>query len=265
LTVTESERYVSPAVLKEARLDRILDLVAERGEITVSELNETLLVSEATIRRDLDHLSHLGRVRRSHGGAVRVGATDREPPLALRESERRAEKQRIGAAAARMVHPGDCIFLGSGTTVAAMATELAGISELTVITNSLPVINALAGSAGIELIVIGGVFRHTERSMISQAAERMIAEFRVETFYLGVRAIDPAQGLTADSIAEASTDRAIMSIAKRCVVLADRTKFGRTSTVSLAPLGSVDVLITDDIDAELSVLIASAGPQVVVA
>jgi DeoR/GlpR family transcriptional regulator of sugar metabolism len=252
-------------VLKEARLDRILDLVAERGEVTVTELNEALLVSEATIRRDLDHLSQLGRVRRSHGGAVRVAGVDREPPLVLREGELRAEKERIGAAGARMIGGGDRIFLGSGTTVEAMATHLRGLRGLTAITNSLPVVNALAGSVGVELIVIGGVFRHTERSMISQVAERMISEFRVETVFMGVRAIDPVHGLTADSVAEASTDQAILQIARRCVVLADHTKFGRVSTVSLAPLERVDVMITDDIDPELARLIGAAGPEVVIA
>jgi DeoR family transcriptional regulator of aga operon len=252
-------------VLKEARLDRILDLLAERGEITVTELNEALLVSEATIRRDLEHLSQLGRVRRSHGGAVRVGSTDCEPPLVLREGELRAEKERIGAAAARLVKEGDCVFLGSGTTVEAMAGHLRGVSGLTVITNSLPVVNVLAGSAGLDLIVIGGVFRHTERSMISQVAERMIAEFRAETVYMGVRAIDIVHGLTSDSVSEASTDRAILQIARRCIVLADHTKFGRVSTVSLAPLERVDVLITDEIDPQLAGELTDAGPEVLIA
>jgi DeoR/GlpR family transcriptional regulator of sugar metabolism len=252
-------------VLKEARLDRILDLLSERGEVTVAELNAALLVSEATIRRDLDQLSQMGRVRRSHGGAVRVLDADREPPLVLREMERREEKQRIGRVAARMVDAGDRVFLGSGTTVEAMAEHLAGIGQLTVITNSLPVVNRLADDAAIDLIVIGGVFRHTERSMISQVAERTIAEFRVDTVYMGVRAIDAVHGLTADSVAEASTDRAIIDIARRRVILADHTKFQRVSTVSLAPLGVVDVIVTDKLDEELTNLISELGPQVVVA
>jgi DeoR/GlpR family transcriptional regulator of sugar metabolism len=252
-------------MLKEARLDRIFDLVTERGEVTVTELNQHLLVSEATIRRDLDRLSQMGRVRRSHGGAVRVLDPVREPPLAFRETERRDEKQRIGVVAARMVDAGDRIFLGSGTTVEAMAAHLTGIGQLTVITNSLPVVNCLADDAAIDLIVIGGVFRHTERSMISQVAERTIAEFRVDTVYMGVPAIDVVHGLTADSVAEASTDRAIIEIARRRVILADHTKFGRVSTVSLAPLDVVDVIVTDRLDEELTNRISELGPQVVVA
>jgi DeoR/GlpR family transcriptional regulator of sugar metabolism len=251
-------------VLREARLDRILDLVTERGEVTVVELNEELLVSESTIRRDLDQLSQTGRLRRSHGGAVRV-VNDHEPPLVMRELERLPEKERIGRAAAKLVRAGDRVFLGSGTTVEAMAGLLADVGRLTVVTNSLPVINRLADNLAIDLIVIGGEFRHTERSMISQVAERMIAEFRVDTVYMGVPAIDLAHGLTADSVAEVSTDRAIMAIARRRVILADHSKFNRIGTVSLAPLGAVDMIITDQLDEGLADEIRHLGPEVVLA
>lgn len=250
-------------MLKEARLDRILELVTERGQVTVTELNEDLLVSEATIRRDLDQLAQLGHVRRAHGGAVRSSGFDREPPLELRESEHRDEKQRIAGEAAKMVQPGTRIFLGSGTTVAALAPNLRGISDLTVVTNSLPVVNELADQGDLELIVIGGMFRHTERSMVSQVAERMVAEFRVDTVFMGVRAIDPVYGLTADSVTEACTDRAILAIAQHRVILADHTKFGRVSTVALAPLDQVHAIITDQIDDDVAKQIAACGPRVV--
>ncbi len=252
-------------MLKEARHDRITDIVAERGQVTVAELNDTLLVSEATIRRDLDELSQLGRLRRSHGGAVRIKGSDREPPLVQRAASFRAEKKRIGRRAAQLVNPGDHIFLCSGTTVQTMATHLREATDLTVITNSLPVVTSLADRSDIELIVIGGVFRHTEASMISQIAERMIAEFRVDTVFMGVRAIDPVHGLTADSIDEASADRAILEIARQRVILADHTKFQRCSTIALAPLGAVHTIVTDSIDDDLRSEISAAGPEVIVA
>lgn len=252
-------------MLKEARLDRILDLVAERGEVTVAELNDALRVSEATIRRDLDQLSQQGRLRRSHGGAVRAAGADREPPLALREGSLRTEKERIGREAATLVHPGDRIFLCSGTTVETITRHLRDVLDLTVITNSLPVINQLADRSDIELIVIGGVFRHTERSMISQLAERMIAELRVDTVFMGCVALDPRDGLTAESIAEASTDRAILHIARRRVLLTDHTKFRRSSTVSVAPLEEIHMVVTDSIDTALRSEIEALGTAVRVA
>lgn len=252
-------------MLMEARLDRILELITERGQVTVTELNADLRVSDATVRRDLDRLARLGHIRRARGGAVRAGAIDREPPLELRENELRDEKERIAVEAARTIRTGTHLFLSSGTTVAAVTPHLCNVGDLTVITNSLPVINQLAGRSDVELIVVGGMFRHTERSMVSQFAERMIAEFRVDTVFMGARAIDADHGVTADSVAEACTDRAILKIARERVILADHTKFGRVSTVAVGPLDQVDKIITDRIDADDASLISQQGPVVVAA
>jgi DeoR/GlpR family transcriptional regulator of sugar metabolism len=252
-------------MLKQARLEQIADLVATRGQVTVTELSSALSVSEATIRRDLDELAGWGRIRRAHGGAVRAAASDREPPLVVREAALVAEKRRIGRAAAELVSSGDRIFLGGGTTVASMADHLEDKRNLTVITNSLPIAGRLAERTDIELIVIGGVLRHSEQSMVSQIAERMIDEFRVDTVFMGVRAVDVAEGLTVDSVAEAAVDRAILRIGRQRVVLADHSKFGRSSTVRLVALGTVDIFVTDAISESLVREVAELGAKVVVA
>lgn len=254
------------AVLKEVRQDRIRDLVSERGQITVAELNDWLQVSDATIRRDLDEMSELGWVRRTHGGAVRVERSDREPPLEQRHAELHDEKRAICAAAAARIRPGDRIFLGSGTTVAELPSQIREVAGLTVITNSLPVITQLADRTDLELIVIGGLFRHTERSMVSEMAARMISEFRVDTVFMGIRGVDPRHGFTSDAIDEAASDRATLQIAPVRVVLADHTKFGKVSTVALAPLTIAQTIITDAaIDPEICLAIESVGVEMVVA
>jgi len=185
--------------------------------------------------------------------------------LVVREAALVAEKDRIGRAAAELVATGDRIFLGGGTTVATMADHLADKHNLTVITNSLPIAGRLAERTDIELIVIGGVFRHSERSMVSQIAERMIDEFRVDTVFMGIRAVDVAEGLTVDSVAEAAVDRAILRIGRQRVVLADHTKFGRSSTVRLVALETVDIFVTDAISESLGRDIAGLGAKVIVA
>ncbi len=224
---------------------QIRKLVEANGHVTVSELNQILGVSDATIRRDLEALEQLGWVFRTHGGAVSVEQASEEPPIIHRQSEYQVEKQRIGRQAASWVGEGETIFLGSGTTVHEVAVNIRDVPRLTVITNALNVINELIECDNIELIVIGGMFRQSELSMVGHIAERAIREFRADKAIMGMRGINPVHGFTSDYMPEAITDRAILSIASCNIIVADHSKLGRVSTVFLEPITSAHVLISD--------------------
>ncbi|MBP9501551.1 MAG: DeoR/GlpR transcriptional regulator [Candidatus Promineofilum sp.] len=230
-------------MLRLARHSQIKEIVDRLGQATVAQLNAELLVSEATIRRDLDELDRLGVLRRTHGGAIRL-VDDLEPPHLQRLGELSAEKDRIGRRAADLIAPGQTVFLGSGTTVEAMLPHLTEHKNLTVITNSLPVVNALAGRV-VELIVIGGLLRSDELSMVGHISETAIRELRADMVFMGMRGIDVAQGFTSDYMPEALTDRAILEIAPRRIILADHSKFGRVSAVYLGPITAAEIIISD--------------------
>lgn len=252
--------------MKETRQSRITAFVDERGAATVAELNGTMGVSEATIRRDLDTLSDLGLVVRTHGGALRSQQWIKELPLIERHEVMSEQKGRIAKRAADLVKPGNTVFLGSGTTIEPMAALLASIGNLTVISNSLPVISTLSSATSIDLIVIGGSFRQSELSMVGAAAVEAIMNFRADHVFMGMRAIDVRHGFTGDAIDEAMTDRAILEIGSHAVVLADSTKFGGVSTVFLAPIDAVDLVITDDgLDATTVEAVIAAGCHLIIA
>lgn len=252
-------------MLKSTRQSQIRRLVDEKGQVSVTELNEMLDVSEATIRRDLEQLADEGWVMRTHGGALRVEPAPVEPPIRQRLSENADEKERIGRLAAGLVRDGQTIFLGSGSTVQAMAPYLLALDDLTVITNSLPVVNLLArGSA--ELIVIGGMFRASEQSMVGHVAEQAIREFRADHAFMGIRGIDVEHGLTSDFLPETVTDRAILGIAPHCVIVADHSKFDRVSSVFLAPVTSAHTVVTDGkTAAETVAALRESGVEVLIA
>lgn len=233
-------------LLKAERHHQIRDLVNQQGRITVQELSSQFSVSEATIRRDLEELDGLGQLRRTHGGAVRAEKTSKEPPMMERIGERPDEKARIGRAAADLIQDSETIFLGSGTTVIEIARNLPSDINLTVITNSLPVVNELATHPGIELIVIGGMLRQSELSMVGHVAEQAVREFRADRIFLGMHAIDAHSGFTSDFLPEVMTDRAIMSIGRQKVIVADHSKFDRISSVLVAPITAANVIVTDD-------------------
>ncbi|MDH5606191.1 MAG: DeoR/GlpR family DNA-binding transcription regulator [Anaerolineae bacterium] len=231
--------------LKAERQNYIRQLVEQDGRVTVPELSEHFSVSGATIRRDLEELDGRGWVRRTHGGAVRAEKTGKEPPMLQRIEKGREEKQRIGLAASKMILDGETIFLGSGTTVLEIARSLRKDIKLTVITNSLPVVNQLAEWPNIDLVVIGGMLRQSEYSMVGHIAEQAVKEFRADRVFMGMHAVDAKHGFTNDYLPETMTDRAIMSIAPQVIVVADHRKFNKVSSVLVAPVNVADVIITD--------------------
>jgi DeoR/GlpR family transcriptional regulator of sugar metabolism len=224
---------------------QILQLLERQQRLSVAEICATFDVSEATARRDLENLASQARLQRVHGGAIVLAQAPPEQPILQRQTEQKDEKVRIGQAAAALVQPGETVFLGSGTTVLEAARALRGRKELTVLTNSLPVVNALAGAENITIICLGGMLRESEFSFIGHITEQALTEVRADKALIGTRAISLEHGLTNEYLPETMTDRAILKSGKEIIVLADHTKFGRAATVLLAPLESIHTIVTD--------------------
>ncbi|TMD03750.1 MAG: DeoR/GlpR transcriptional regulator, partial [Chloroflexi bacterium] len=123
------------------------------------DMADLLGTSEITVRRDLTALAGEGLVQRTHGGAVLPHGLAHEPTYREKATQAAAEKAAIARLAVELVQPGDSIVLGAGTTTLALARELRAIPELTVVTNSLLVAEALMDSSGIELLLTGGTLR----------------------------------------------------------------------------------------------------------
>ena len=227
------------------RGQKIIELLKHSSGVRVSELSNLFGVSEATIRRDLERLQEVGTVKRVHGGAILTEKATPEPPVILRRVEQANEKERIGKAATRLVENGDTIFIGSGKTTESLTLNLRGRKDLTVITNSMVVINNLAQEEGITVISTGGLVRPSENSFIGHLTEHALEELRPSKVFMGIRAICLSRGLTNDHMPEVSTDRVIIHCAPEIILMADHTKFGKVSTAFVAPLTAVHKVITD--------------------
>lgn len=227
------------------RQRQILSLLGKQGRLSVAEIVEQFSISEATARRDLETLASQGKAQRVHGGVIAAEQAPPELPILQREGEQADEKASIGRAAAELIADGETVFLGSGTTVLEAAKHLRDRKNLTVITNSLPVLNALAGIKDITVVSLGGQLRDSELSFIGHITEQALAEVRVDKVVIGTRGISLEHGLTNDYLQETLTDRAILKIGREVIVLADHTKVNRVSTVLLAPLNAMQTFVTD--------------------
>ncbi len=228
------------------RHQQILSLLSRQGRLRLTEIMGRFSISEATARRDLESLADQGKLQRVHGGAILLEQAPPELPILQRTDEQAAEKARIGRAAAGLIAENETVFLGSGTTVLEVARNLQHRRNLTVITNSLPVLNTLAGAQGITVISLGGTLRDTELSFIGHITEQALMEIRADKVIMGTRGISLKHGLTNDYLEETMTDRAILGIGAQVILVADHSKIKRVSTAYLAKLNGIHTLVTDD-------------------
>lgn len=255
-----------PAISTVERQQLLLVYIEQQQRVSVAQICGRFGVSAATARRDLETLDSLGKIRRVHGAALAILQAPPELPVLQRRNEHQAEKARIGEAVARLIQDGETVFLGSGTTVLEVMPHLQVRKDLTIITNSLLVMNAVVDKPGISIVGLGGYFRRSELSLIGHITEQALAELRADRVVLGIRALDVQAGLTSDYLPETMTDRAILGIGRQVILAADHSKLGRTSTAFLAHLNAVHILVTDSAaPAEVVGEIRERGVRVILA
>lgn len=253
---------------QEERQQSVATLITQRGRVSVLELADRFGVTTETVRRDLAVLERLGHVRRVHGGAVPTGSvTVGEPGLAERDGTRADQKDRIARAAVSFLpSPGGSVLFDAGTTTARMITELPTSPNLTAVTNSVPIAARLAAFSTVELHLLGGRVRGVTQAAVGAEVLRVLAGLRVDVAFVGTNALTVAHGLSTPDSDEAAVKRAMVEAARTVVVTADSSKIGREHLISFAPIGAVDVLVTDaDIDREDRTELERQGIEVVIA
>lgn len=235
-------------MLTEVRQRRVVDLVYERGSISVTSLAKILQVSEASVRRDLEHLASQGLIERVRGGACTPRGGIR--PEADRSgfevvaTQASVAKRAIAARAAELVDDGQIIAIDIGTTPFAMCEHLLTRS-LTVVTASLAVVRALAEAPRIDIIVLGGVLRPNYQSMVGVLTESNLRQVRVDLAFLGCSGIRPDGSVIDSTPSEVPIKRALLDIATEAWLLADHEKFPGSGVLEVAPVTRFSGLITD--------------------
>lgn len=227
------------------RREQILQMLLKQGNVDVTPLASQFGVSTVTIRTDLRQIQAQGLARRTHGGASMHRVPPQEKDIHDKDNLNPALKQSIGARAAQLVNSGDNIIIDSGSTTMTLARHLHAHRDVTVMTNGLNVAWELAGSPGIELLLTGGVLRKQALSLQGAQAEACLGAYSFDTVFLGADGIDLQFGLTTHHEAEASLNHRMVNRARRVVVLADASKFGRISLHRICLLQDVHTVITD--------------------
>ncbi len=245
-TAPEPAAEASPdTMMAEERRTQILQQVRSAGRVKVNELAAHFSTSAVTIRNDLNELHQRGLVLRSHGGAVLPDTIHRESPVDERLKAHAVEKRRIGALAATLINDGETIILDSGTTTLEIARQIKNKQGLHIITNGVNIAAELLDAPGVQLFVVGGTVRRESASISGHFTEAMLGEFSADKMFLSGAGCDIEFGVSGGNLEETMVNRAMLSISREIILVADSSKFSRRSMARIAPFSEIDIVISD--------------------
>jgi len=231
------------------RHEKIMALVQKRQRVSMRTLQELLLVSVSTLRRDLEGLEQMGLIRRVHGGVELVAENhviQAETSWTEKRSVHATDKRTIAKTAVHQLHGGEIIYLDAGTTTSKLIPFLGQLKPApTVITNSVHHAAQLADLM-VPVIVIGGQVKLTTNATIGAAAVEQINRLSFDVCFVGINSIDQQAGITTPDLEEAAIKRAVLHQSNQRYIVADSSKFGQTSFAKVADLDNVTI-ITDQL------------------
>jgi DeoR/GlpR family transcriptional regulator of sugar metabolism len=233
--------------LAEARRAAIVTILRDQGSVSVTEVEERFGVSSMTARRDLGELERAGVARRTHGGAVLPAFAAREDSFTHRLALDAEAKAGLAGAALGLLSPQQTVFLDSSSTTYYLARRIADSEiDVTVITNSVPVMEVLSGSATFPgaIVGIGGTLRQLTRSFVGPYAVRTIFGHYADVLFFSVKGVTPGGMLTDADMLEAEVKRAMIAQAERSVLLVDRTKLSARGQNAIVEAREISTVLT---------------------
>lgn len=227
------------------RQKEIIRLLQSNVSVETNKLSDKFGVSPVTIRRDFEFLEQKGLITTIYGGAI-INRTlqDQFFPEDVKQ-KRIDERRRMAKIASGFIRPGQTVLLDAGSTVKEIAIELLSKTDITVLTNSILVINVLAQTGNdIRVISLPGQFRKSSMCFFGVTTASFLDQVHVDYAFIGGTGFSYERGLTIPDLEEAHTKKKMAEIADNTVVVVDHWKIGQNSMFTAVGLRDVDTLIT---------------------
>lgn len=231
-----------------SRIDQLEQYVLEHRTASIDALCEEFNISKNTVRRDLEVLVARGSVEKVYGGVIACENTTPIPDLVTfheRANRNAQNKQRIAALAASFVRERDIIYIDSGTTTMNVVDHLSHLSTVTIITNSVQVINKSMNYPNINLIVLPGSLKRDTASLIGSSCVEYLEDYNIVRAFMACTGISVQSGICNASTEEYNVKKAALKKSQKHYLLADSSKFGRTSLMTFGDVDQFDYILTD--------------------
>lgn len=238
-------------MLTEERQQLILQMLQQKGTLTVGELVETMDASESTIRRDLSVLDERGSLKKIHGGAMLLeGATSHvEYQMERKQEMNSQQKEWIAKKAASLIEDGDVFYIDAGTTTEKMI-EYIKAKDLVAVTNGIGHVQKLVRK-GIKTIILGGSIKMTTEAVVGVNAVVELGRYQFAKGFFGTNGVSSTKGLTTPDLEEAAVKQKALGQCDKAYVLADASKVGEVSFVRFGEIDEATLIISGEVSKSL--------------
>lgn len=227
------------------RRQKILLSMGNSEMVTITSLVETFNVSIETIRRDLNILEKQEKIEKVYGGAILKVLDYKEATMHHRMIDRQESKNAIGKRCSDFINHGDFIYLDSGSTTFHIAKHIKHKKNLTIITNSIPIVNELE-ETDFDIILIGGRVRRSEHSIVTYNYMFNFSQINIQKCFICAGGLTIDNGVSDYNMQEVETRKEILKRSKEIFVAADSSKFGVDCLINVAPLDTIDHIVTNN-------------------
>jgi DeoR/GlpR family transcriptional regulator of sugar metabolism len=231
-------------MLKEERQEYILNRISKDNRIYITTLSEELDVSDDTLRRDLAELDNKGLLTKVHGGAIVKSGISIQ--FTDRLNTATAIKQQLAAKVIPMFKEKDVILIDGGTSNLEVVRQIPKDMELTIYTNSFPIVNELFNHSKLNVVFLGGNVFPSSQVTLGISVFQTLQTINPDWVILGISDIHPEKGLTCPDREEAMIKRCMIERGAKRIILVDSYKLDKARTYQVASLAEIDYIVTED-------------------
>ena len=230
--------------MREDRISKMEEYIRDKKFVSLDELCVKFDVSKNTVRRDINEIIDRSDIKKIYGG-VSIQYNKVPPPFAERLAICEDLKDSIGRSAADFVEDGDVIYVDSGTTTCRIVDHLASKKDITLITNSLDVVNRAVEYPEINVISLSGTLSRKTLSFTGPSTIEALQGCNIRKAFMASNGLTVQNGATQSTSIEFAIKKNVVARSDMVFLMIESRKFGTVSMLTYCELNEIDTTITD--------------------